>query len=104
MWCYCGCGCCCVCWPTPAEQLIKLFSLIAVTGPIGTPTTLAALPLALQYNVPIIGAVTGSMSLRVPYDPLLVNIRSVQVLVDWHKALTWSSGKVTALLSACGDL
>eukprot|EP01112_Ceratiomyxa_fruticulosa_P013290 TRINITY_DN3733_c0_g1_i2.p1 TRINITY_DN3733_c0_g1~~TRINITY_DN3733_c0_g1_i2.p1 ORF type:complete len:1125 (-),score=163.63 TRINITY_DN3733_c0_g1_i2:30-3404(-) len=53
--------------------------VFALIGEVGTPTTNAALPLFEAENCPLIGPVTGSMSLRNPYNPLIVNLRASYV-------------------------
>src|SRR3546814_19991304 len=51
----------------------KVFALI---GPVGTPTSAAALPLAAADNVPFIGPYTGVEFLRDPHKPNVVNLRA----------------------------
>lgn len=51
----------------------KVFALI---GPVGTPTSAAALPIAAAENVPFIGPYTGVEFLRDPHKPNVVNLRA----------------------------
>ncbi|MGE0564083.1 MAG: ABC transporter substrate-binding protein [Pseudolabrys sp.] len=50
--------------------------VFALVGPVGTPTSMAALPIVKSANIPFIGAFTGTEALRNPYQPLAVNIRA----------------------------
>jgi len=65
----------------------KVFALI---GPVGTPTAVAAQPIAAAANVPFIGAFTGASFLR---NPKLENVINVRASYDaeteaWVKHLT----------------
>ncbi len=43
---------------------------------VGTPTSLAALPLALKANIPFIAPFTGAMALRNPLHPQVFHVRA----------------------------
>jgi branched-chain amino acid transport system substrate-binding protein len=51
-------------------------SMFALIGYVGTATSVAALPIALNYSLPFIGAFTGTPSLRSPYMKSVVNVRA----------------------------
>lgn len=62
----------------------KVFSLF---GYVGTPTSNAALPIIKEMKVPLVGAFTGAMSLRLPVTPQMFNFRAsyddeAELLVD----------------------
>ncbi len=60
-----------------AEELIKKQRVFALLGFIGTPTSKVALPIAVKYRVPYIGAFTGADFLRqIPRNPLVLNGRT----------------------------
>ncbi len=50
--------------------------VFALVGPVGTPTSMAAHPIAKEAGVPFIGPFTGVESLRSPYQAHIVNIRA----------------------------
>jgi ABC-type branched-subunit amino acid transport system substrate-binding protein len=50
--------------------------VFALVGPVGTPTSMAAHPIAKETGVPFIGPFTGVESLRNPYQAHVVNIRA----------------------------
>jgi branched-chain amino acid transport system substrate-binding protein len=50
--------------------------VFALFGYIGTPTSLAALPLATKANMPFIAPFTGAMSLREPLNRLAFHLRA----------------------------
>lgn len=51
----------------------KVFALV---GSVGTPTTLAIMPLLEEKNLLLVGPVTGAEALRAPYTPHIVNVRA----------------------------
>ena len=57
------------------EKLIK-DEVFALFGYIGTPTSLAALPLATSARVPFIAPFTGAMSLRTPFRREAFHLRA----------------------------
>lgn len=50
----------------------KVFCLL---GCVGTQTSDAIVPVIKSYDIPFVGPFTGSMSLRAPFDPIVVNLR-----------------------------
>jgi ABC-type branched-subunit amino acid transport system substrate-binding protein len=65
----------------PGRSLLATKQLIAegvfaLVGAVGTPTSLAAHPVAGAAGVPFIGPFTGAEGLRTPYKPHIVNIRA----------------------------
>jgi branched-chain amino acid transport system substrate-binding protein len=61
-----------------ADNTNKLLTqdVFALFGYIGTPTSLAALPLTTKANVPFIAPFTGAMSLREPMNRLAFHLRA----------------------------
>jgi len=61
-----------------AENTRQLLSrgCTALFGYIGTPTSLAALPLATQASTPFIAPFTGAMGLRTPFNRLAFHLRA----------------------------
>ena len=61
-----------------AENTRKLLKddAFALFGYIGTPTSLAALPLATQAGTPFIAPFTGAMGLRAPFNRLAFHLRA----------------------------
>jgi len=51
----------------------KVFALV---GSVGTPTTLAIMPLLEEKRLLLVGPVTGAEALRTPYNPHIVNVRA----------------------------
>ena len=58
------------------KQLIDADGAFALFGYVGTPTSNAALPLAVKENMPFFAPLTGAESLRVPFQPNVFNIRA----------------------------
>jgi len=58
------------------KKLIEEEKVFALIGPVGTPTSKAAQPLATAAHVPFIGAFTGAAFLRDPKLDNVVNIRA----------------------------
>lgn len=58
------------------EKLIKKDNVFALFGYVGTPTSKAALPLAVDNGVPFFGPFTGAEFLRAPVNKFVFNIRS----------------------------
>jgi branched-chain amino acid transport system substrate-binding protein len=72
------------------KKLIEQDKVFALIGPVGTPTTAAAQPIAAAAKVPFIGAFTGAMFLR---DTKLENVVNIRASYDaeteaWVKHLT----------------
>ena len=61
-----------------AENTAKLIAQdpVALFGYIGTPTSLAALPLATKERVPFVAPFTGAMSLREPLNKVAFHLRA----------------------------
>ncbi len=61
-----------------AENTRKLLTedVFALIGYIGTPTSLAALPLAIQAKTPFIAPFTGAMALRQPFSRYAFHLRA----------------------------
>ena len=65
--------------PTKAIEATKALidaGVFALVGAVGTPTAMAAHPIAKEAGVPFIGAFTGAEGLRNPYQPHVVNVRA----------------------------
>jgi ABC-type branched-subunit amino acid transport system substrate-binding protein len=58
------------------KKLIEEDKVFAIVGPVGTPTSAAAQPIATAAGVPFIGAFTGAEFLREPFKPLVMNVRA----------------------------
>ncbi|SFV11600.1 ABC transporter substrate-binding protein [Pseudoduganella namucuonensis] len=58
------------------EKLIKKDNVFALFGYVGTPTSKAALSLAVDNDVPFFGPFTGAEFLRSPVNKYIFNIRS----------------------------
>jgi branched-chain amino acid transport system substrate-binding protein len=72
------------------RKLIEDDKVFALIGPVGTPTAVAAQPIAAAARVPFIGAFTGASFLR---NPKLENVINVRASYDaeteaWVKHLT----------------
>jgi branched-chain amino acid transport system substrate-binding protein len=59
-----------------ATKALIAQNVFALVGPVGTPTSLAAQPIAKEAGVPMIGPFTGAEALRDPYLPHVVNVRA----------------------------
>ena len=75
---------------TATKKLIEQDKVFALVGPVGTPTSAAAQPIATAAKVPFIGAFTGAMFLR---NPKLENVINIRASYDaeteaWLKHLT----------------
>jgi branched-chain amino acid transport system substrate-binding protein len=57
------------------KKLLDEHKVFALVGPVGTPTSAATQPIALQAGVPFIGPFTGVEFLRNPFQPNVVNVR-----------------------------
>ena len=65
--------------PTKSIEATKALiaqNVFALIGPVGTPTSMAALTLVKEAQIPFIGPFTGTEALRNPYQPLVVNVRA----------------------------
>jgi ABC-type branched-subunit amino acid transport system substrate-binding protein len=59
------------------HRLIEQENVLAIIGNVGTPTAIAAAPIASRNQIPFFGALTGAGILRrVPPDPYVINYRA----------------------------
>src|SRR5512146_302620 len=58
------------------RKLIDEDKVFALFGYVGTPTSMAALPVFTQAKVPFVGAFTGAEGLRNPVNPYVFNVRA----------------------------
>jgi branched-chain amino acid transport system substrate-binding protein len=75
------------------ERLIDEDGVFALVGQVGTPTSAAAQPIAMEAGVPFIGPFTGAEFLR---DPLLENVINVRASYD-QEAEAWIEHLTTDL-------
>lgn len=77
-----------------ATKALIAKDVFALVGPVGTPTSMAAHPIAKEANVPFIGPFTGAEGLREPYLPHVVNVRAsyFQETEVWIERLTKDKG------------
>jgi branched-chain amino acid transport system substrate-binding protein len=59
-----------------ATKALIAKDVFALVGPVGTPTSMAAHPIAKEAGLPFIGPFTGAEGLRDPYLPHVVNVRA----------------------------
>ncbi|WP_431825564.1 ABC transporter substrate-binding protein [Burkholderia sp. F1] len=57
-------------------EMIEQRHVFALFGYVGTPTTVAVLPIIKDTGIPLVGALTGAMALRKPVIPEVFNIRA----------------------------
>lgn len=57
-------------------KLIEEDKVFCLAGLVGTPTTKAALPIAIEAKVPVVGMFTGAMALRQPPNPVVFHVRA----------------------------
>lgn len=76
------------------KKIINEDKVFALVGPVGTPTSKAGQPIAMEAKVPFIGPFTGAEFLREPYNRYVVNIRSsyFQETEAWIEHLTKDLG------------
>jgi branched-chain amino acid transport system substrate-binding protein len=76
------------------RQLIERDGVFAIIGPVGTPTSKAAQPLAEASGVPFIGPFTGAGFLRDPALKTVINVRASydEETEAWIKHLTEDTG------------
>lgn len=58
------------------RSLIEGEKVFALFGYVGTPTSMAALPIFTEARVPFIGPFTGAQSLREPFNRYIFNVRA----------------------------
>lgn len=77
-----------------ATKALIAKDVFALVGPVGTPTSMAAHPIAKEAGVPFIGAFTGAEGLRTPHLPHVVNVRAsyFQETEVWIERLTKDKG------------
>lgn len=76
------------------ERLIEKDKVFALFGYVGTPTSLAALPLINKARIPFFAPVSGAQFLREPFNPLIFNIRaSYAVEIDYMLKQLSGNGK-----------
>ncbi len=68
-------------------KLVEEDKVFCLAGYVGTPTAKAALPIAAEAGVPVVGLFTGAMFLRTPPQKLVFNVRAsyndeTEVLVE----------------------
>ncbi len=57
-------------------KLVEDPAIFCLAGLVGTPTSKAALPVAIEAKVPVVGLFTGAVGLRQPGDPLVFHVRA----------------------------
>lgn len=63
--------------PPNMRQLIEQDKVVAIVGNVGTPTAVAAIPIAVETGTPFIGAFTGAGILRqTPAEHVVINFRA----------------------------
>lgn len=58
------------------RQLIEKDNVFSLFGYVGTPTSVAALPIFTKAEVPFFGALTGAQALREPFNRYIFNVRA----------------------------
>jgi ABC-type branched-subunit amino acid transport system substrate-binding protein len=58
------------------RRLIDEDGVFALVGEVGTPTSKAAVPVAMEADVPFIAPFTGAQLLREPFERRIVNVRA----------------------------
>jgi branched-chain amino acid transport system substrate-binding protein len=59
-----------------ARALIREDKVFALAGSVGTPTGLAALPIIIEEQVPLVGMFTGAQALREPFNRQVFHVRA----------------------------
>jgi branched-chain amino acid transport system substrate-binding protein len=62
--------------PDATKKLIEQHKVFALIGYVGTPTTVAAMPLFTQAKVPLVGPFTGAEALREPFNRYIFHVRA----------------------------
>lgn len=66
--------------PAMCEKATKVLldgeGVFALVGYVGTPTTKAVIPLAMESQTPLIGPFTGAAATRTPFNKYVVNLRA----------------------------
>lgn len=58
------------------KELITLDRVFALIGAVGTPTSMAVVPIVNEARIPFFGPFTGAEFLRTPFQPYVINIRA----------------------------
>jgi len=62
--------------PAATKKLIEEHRVFALLGYVGTPTTVAAMPVFTQAKVPLVGPFTGAEALRAPFNRYIFHVRA----------------------------
>lgn len=62
--------------PVATKKLIEEHRVFALIGYVGTPTTVAAMPVFSQARVPLVGPFTGAEALRAPFNRYIFHVRA----------------------------
>jgi len=62
--------------PVATKKLIEEQKVFALIGYVGTPTTVAAMPVFSQAKVPLVGPFTGAEVLREPFNRYIFHVRA----------------------------
>jgi ABC-type branched-subunit amino acid transport system substrate-binding protein len=62
--------------PEATKKLIEQHKVFALIGYVGTPTTVAAMPVFTQAKVPLVGPFTGAEALREPFNRYIFHVRA----------------------------
>lgn len=62
--------------PVATKKLIEEHKVFALIGYVGTPTTVAAMPVFSQARVPLVGPFTGAEALRDPFNRYIFHVRA----------------------------
>jgi branched-chain amino acid transport system substrate-binding protein len=62
--------------PVATKKLIDEHKVFALIGYVGTPTTVAAMPVFTQAKVPLVGPFTGAEALREPFNRYIFHVRA----------------------------
>lgn len=62
--------------PVATKKLIEEHKVFALIGYVGTPTTVAAMPVFSQAKVPLVGPFTGAEALRDPFNRYIFHVRA----------------------------
>lgn len=58
------------------KELISDDQVFALIGAVGTPTSMAVVPIVNEARIPFFGPFTGAEFLRTPFQPYIINIRA----------------------------
>ncbi len=58
------------------RELINHDKVFALIGAVGTPTSMAVVPIANESRIPFFGPFTGAEFLRTPFQPYVINVRA----------------------------